>query len=954
MERQRKVLVVDDDQFALRGITGVLVGQSYQVVTAASGSEAIDLLKQDSFDLVLTDLDMPEIDGFEVLRQAREIAPQAVVLVLTGYASLESAIEALRGGAYDYLVKPCSDDELKLKIERGLERFRLTEERKRVDEALLAAAQQWRTTFDAINDMVFLIDVEGRILRCNMAMKDFVGKPFNEIVGCTCWKLVHGTSERPEGCPAVRMWETCRRESQVLPIGDRWFEIAADPLLDEDGSIIGSVHIMSDVTERLEAEEALGRLAVVMADSNDAITIQDFDGTVIAWNQGAERMYGYSEEEALGGNFDDMIPEEKRAEFHELVAQIQSGNLIGSLETHRLTRDGRMLDVRLTVSPLTDDRGSISAISTTERDITERKRVEEELRRYRDHLEKLVEQRTTEFIQAIEELRREIAERKRVQEALRQSEEELRAIFDGARDGIIVLDKTGKVVRINKYVEVVGGYTEDELVGKRIDVLEMVPSQSMAKIMSAYSKLEKGQDAPPYEIEVYLKTGEKRISEVHSSLARRGGGVVGIVGIMRDITERKQAEEAIKQRNRELAALLEASQRLASRLDLDELLSDIARSVVETLPSAEASSLWLYDERPGELVVRAWSGYDDEVISGLSLPLDTSLVGLVHRTRQPHIVDDVARELAFEVVDRPGLDVICAALGVPLLVEGQSIGALFADNFSRPQAFNENDLRLLQSLAAQAAAAIHNAQLFEQVCTGRERLQALSRRLVEVQEAERRYIALELHDEIGQILTGLKLSLEVATRLPTDEIMPSLNKAKALLNELIIQVDDLSLDLRPAMLDDLGLLPALLWHFDRYTTQTNVRVTFQHIGLEGRRFEAEIETAAYRIVQEALTNVARHAGVSEVVVRTWADQETLGVQIEDHGAGFDPEAVLAAGDTTGLPGMRDRAALLSGQLTVESAPGAGTRLMTEFSLGYCPLERRGMQRDEPDENRAGG
>jgi PAS domain S-box-containing protein len=696
--------------------------------------------------------------------------------------------------------------------------------------------------------------------------------------------------------------------------------------------------------EKHGAEEALWQLAAVMADSNDALTIQDFDGTIIAWNQGAERMYGYSQEEALGNNFDDMMPEEKWAEFRELVAQIQSGNLVESLETHRLTRDGRMLDVWLTISPLTDDHGNILAISTTERDITERKRAEEELKRYRDHLEKLVEQRTTEFVRAIEKLRREIAERKRIEEALRQGEEELRAIFDGARDGIIVLDKTGKVVRINKYVEEIGGYAEDELVGKRIDVLEMVPSQSMEKILAAYDVLEKGQDVPPYEIEVHLKTGEKRISEVHSSLVRQREGVVGIVGILRDVTERKRAEEAIKQRNRELAALLKVSQRLASRLESDELLSDIAHSIVETLPAAEASSLWLYDERSEELVARAWSGYDDEAISGLALSPDTSLVGLVYRTRQPHIVDDVACELAFEVVDRPGLDVMCSALGVPLLVEGQSIGALFADNFSRPQAFDENDLRLLQSLAAQAAVAIQNAQLFEQVRDGRQRLQALSRRLVEVQEAERRYIALELHDEIGQILTGLKLSLEVATRLPADEVMPSLNEAKALLDELIIQVDDLSLDLRPTMLDDLGLLPALLWHFDRYTAQTNVRVTFQHVGLEGRRFEPELETAAYRIVQEALTNVARHAGVNEVVVRTWADQKTLGVQIEDQGPGFDPEAVLAAGDTTGLPGMRDRAVLLGGQLTVESVPATGTRLTTEFPLGHRALERRGMER----------
>ena len=139
MERQGKVLVVDDDQFALRSMARVLEGESYEVVTAASGSEAIELLKQDSFDLVLADLKMPEIDGLEVLRQAREIAPQAVVLILTGYASLESAIEALREGAYDYLLKPCSAQELKLKIAKGLERVWLAEQHRRAQEALRKA-----------------------------------------------------------------------------------------------------------------------------------------------------------------------------------------------------------------------------------------------------------------------------------------------------------------------------------------------------------------------------------------------------------------------------------------------------------------------------------------------------------------------------------------------------------------------------------------------------------------------------------------------------------------------------------------------------------------------------------------------------------------------------------------------------------------------------------------------
>lgn len=218
-----------------------------------------------------------------------------------------------------------------------------------------------------------------------------------------------------------------------------------------------------------------------------------------------------------------------------------------------------------------------------------------------------------------------------------------------------------------------------------------------------------------------------------------------------------------------------------------------------------------------------------------------------------------------------------------------------------------------------------------------ERLKFLSRRLMEVQEAERRNIALELHDEIGQVLTGLKLTLEMGARLPADDVRQSLDQARALVNDLMARVRKLSLDLRPAMLDDLGLLPALLWHIEHYTAQTQVRVNFKHSGLEKRRFTPEVETAAYRVVQEALTNVARHANVDEATVRLSTHQRTLLIEVEDNGAGFDMASVLAASETSGLAGMRERAVLLDGRLTVESQPGAGTRVTAELGIVDGPV-----------------
>ncbi len=231
-----------------------------------------------------------------------------------------------------------------------------------------------------------------------------------------------------------------------------------------------------------------------------------------------------------------------------------------------------------------------------------------------------------------------------------------------------------------------------------------------------------------------------------------------------------------------------------------------------------------------------------------------------------------------------------------------------------------------QDITARKQAEAERARLYEQVRASREQLQRLSQQLLQAHEAERRALARELHDEIGQRITGLSLMLS-SQPLPPDRLA----QAQAIVRDLMEQVRNLALDLRPAILDDFGLVPALVWLFEPYTTQTNVSVRFEHAGLEEQRFAPEVETTAYRIVQEALTNVARHADVSEVTVRLWTDADTLFVVIVDQGRGFDPQAMRARA-STGLAGMHERAALLGGSLTIEAVSGEGTRLTAALPL----------------------
>jgi signal transduction histidine kinase len=222
-----------------------------------------------------------------------------------------------------------------------------------------------------------------------------------------------------------------------------------------------------------------------------------------------------------------------------------------------------------------------------------------------------------------------------------------------------------------------------------------------------------------------------------------------------------------------------------------------------------------------------------------------------------------------------------------------------------------------RDVAARRLAEAERAQLTAE-------LQRLSRRLLQVQEAERRWLARELHDEIGQVLTGLNFQLAGAAGTNGD----TLAEAQATVQALTEQVRQLSMDLRPAVLDRFGLLAAVEWHLARYQQRTGIAVDLRHHGL-ARRFAPDLEIGAFRVVQEALTNVARHARVDRAAVQLFADDGALTVVVRDDGCGFDATQPPTA---SGLGGMRERVELLGGMLTIEATPGAGTAITAELPL----------------------
>ena len=214
----------------------------------------------------------------------------------------------------------------------------------------------------------------------------------------------------------------------------------------------------------------------------------------------------------------------------------------------------------------------------------------------------------------------------------------------------------------------------------------------------------------------------------------------------------------------------------------------------------------------------------------------------------------------------------------------------------------------------------------------RERLQRLSRRLIEAQETERTHIARELHDEIGQALTAVKISLQAAeSRAGSDAVRSRLEESARIVDEALDQVRNMSVALRPSLLDDLGLVPALRWYLDQQSGRGGFEAQFE----ADPEIETtpEVQTACFRIAQEALTNVSRHAAARVVRLEVRQAGGHVRLAVSDDGKGFDPALVFersGADASLGLHGMRERARLLGGRVTVQSEPGRGTVVRAEF------------------------
>jgi len=272
-------------------------------------------------------------------------------------------------------------------------------------------------------------------------------------------------------------------------------------------------------------------------------------------------------------------------------------------------------------------------------------------------------------------------------------------------------------------------------------------------------------------------------------------------------------------------------------------------------------------------------------------------------------------------------------INVPLLFQGELIGTL---NFGaeKPGAFTQEYVEIAQEVAGQLAVAIQNARLFNSVTQQREELRALAVRLEEMEEAERRRLAQELHDSVGQNLTALGINLNVISNLLPSETETGLRKRLDdcfnLVEETTDRIRNVMAELRPSVLDDYGLVAALRWHAERFSERTGVAILMGEEDLK-RQLPTAVAAAIFRIAQEALTNISKHARASQVTLQLQDVAGGVRFTVVDDGVGFDPNILRQPGGRSGwgLVTMRERATAMGGNLSVRSEPGKGTQVVVE-------------------------
>ncbi len=660
--------------------------------------------------------------------------------------------------------------------------------------------------------------------------------------------------------------------------------------LNEELSTVNT-QLQDKVEELRAAAEHLRRLATVLTDSNDAVIVRDLQGGITAWNHGATRMYGYTEAEALHMNVERLLPEELRPDADGLLERLRRGERVDSLETRRLAKDGRVIDVWLTGTPLRDDTGQIVAVALTARDVTERRRV-------RESLERLVKERTAQLEAANRALQADITERQKAKEEnlrltaeLRHRVEELQALLDVLPVGVgIASDPDCLGVRGNHFAT---------------EFLQLPPNANMSTSAPpderpAYKVCRGGRELTPpeqpmrqacarntiirdAEEDIVLPDGQVRTVSVSASpLHDQAGNVRGCVGVFWDVTERKRALRESRDR---LAVI--ANTAMEGIITIDE------RGTIESVnPSAERMFGYTRAEMVGQNVkILMPPPFREEHDNFLARYLKTGTKKII----------GIGREVSGRRKD----------------------GSTFFLDL--------------------AVSELHdgNRRLFTGIVRDVTERKALEKEVLEIAATEQRRIGHDLHDTAGQELTALGLMADTLVAAlndhsPTD--VPLAAKILQGLRRTLSHVRALSRGLVPVEVSAHGLMAALADLTARINEESGVSCTFaceEPVPVE----DNTTATHLYRIAQEAVSNALKHGQGKHIEVGLGFTDGLLTLRIVDDGVGMRNQGAKAEG--LGLRIMRYRADFIRAILSLSSPAQGGTLVTCTLSenISHDPKEK---------------
>jgi len=840
--------------------------------------------------------------------------------------------------------------------------------RKQAEEALRHAEEQYRSIFNNAVNGIFRTSPDGELLVANPAAARIFGydSPDESVEArSNVAQLYVDPRRRGELIRFLQQhgfvngfeFEAYRKDGSRV-----WISQNTRVIRSPSGEVLYFEGFFQDVTDRKQAEEALNaqalRYKTLMEASTDSIYVLDEKGDLEEANAAFLRRRGYTAAEAKGFNVADW---DARWTLEQLQTRLRKLADSGALfETRHRCKDGSIFDVEVCATSVRI--GGEQLFFCVARDITERKKADFDLRQLarvsavssnyialigRDfryqfvndtylkarglqldnmigrHMKEIVGQERfeqlgrpqveaclrgeevesfewTDFrsdfrcflhvtVSPLRELDgtisgavmsgRDITGRHEAEEALRESEERFRTIFEQVPLGICEGEiATARFINANlRYVEILG-YTIDEL--RELSFKDYTHPDDLQKDLVEFRKLAAGEIRTYAMEKRYIRKDGAIIwgSLTLTGLAHPGEKPLNCIAVIEDITGRIEAEDRLRRSEEKFKALFDLA-------PVGIAFLDSRLNIVDCNPALERMTRLSREELWGG----AWQRRTFLNADGSPRP--------------------------------PGERVTERAVGEKRLVNRVETGAVM----------ERGDIVWAEVSVAPLALPDASAVVIMQDITERkeahEQLRVLSRRLFQVQEEERRHLARELHDEIGQALTAVKINLVPTKRGEAGTSWVRLQEAAALVDNLIRQVRQISLDLHPSLLDDLGLAPALRSLLEQQTRRAGLRAQFcatdplEEIG-------REIQTTAFRIAQEAITNVLRHGRAEFIGLFVVTDNDQLRMKIVDDGIGFDVAKTNKSGaderPTFGLTGMKERAALLGGEVNITSSPGQGT------------------------------